>query len=40
MIVEQRTYTTHPGKRMIPLLQTQESKFLMPAAFFTPQWQD
>jgi len=25
--------------RMLPLLQSQESKFLTPAPFFTPQWQ-
>lgn len=24
--------------RMMPLLQSQESKILMPASFFTPQW--
>jgi len=24
---------------MLPLLQSQESKILLPAAFFTPQWQ-
>ncbi len=27
-------------KKMLPLLQTQESRLLMPAAFFTPHWQD
>ena len=26
-------------RKMLPLLQTQESKLLMPAPFFTPQWQ-
>jgi hypothetical protein len=25
--------------RMMPLLQSQESRILIPAAFFTPQWQ-
>lgn len=25
--------------KMMPLLQSQESKFLKPAPFFTPQWQ-
>jgi hypothetical protein len=25
---------------MLPLLRSQESKILLPAAFFTPQWQD
>lgn len=34
----------HPGwqayvARMLPLLQSQESKYLQPAPFFTPQWQ-
>lgn len=26
--------------RMLPLLQSQESKFLNPAPFFTPQWNE
>ena len=26
-------------RKMLPLLQTQESKLLVPAPFFTPQWQ-
>ncbi|REM14083.1 NIPSNAP family protein, partial [Mycobacterium tuberculosis] len=25
---------------MLPLLQSQESKILIPAAFFEPRWQD
>ncbi len=25
--------------KMMPLLQSQESRFLLPAPFFTPQWQ-
>ena len=27
-------------KRMLPLLQSQESKIVVPAPFFTPCWQD
>jgi hypothetical protein len=26
--------------KMLPLLQSQESRILVPAEFFTPQWQD
>jgi hypothetical protein len=26
--------------KMLPLLQSQESKILIPATFFTPRWQD
>ena len=26
--------------RMLPLLQSQESKFLLPTPFFKPQWQE
>lgn len=26
--------------KMMPMLQSQESKFLNPAPFFTPQWQE
>ncbi|WP_321794701.1 NIPSNAP family protein [Caballeronia sp. J97] len=26
-------------KKMLPLLQSQESRILKPASFFTPQWQ-
>lgn len=27
-------------QKMFPLLQSQESKILLPAAFFSPQWQE
>ncbi|WP_454674923.1 NIPSNAP family protein [Achromobacter pestifer] len=27
-------------RKMLPLLHAQESKFLVPAAFFKPQWND